>query len=81
MAKIIKRKQPTKPEKWLQEIRLAIADVQEAVPFGHLVGAPRKRSYPMPPLRGTAFIEKMTAAAKTIGWHPFPGPAAINSRT
>jgi hypothetical protein len=27
---------------------------------------------PMPPLRGTAFIEKMTAAARTIGWHPFP---------
>ena len=23
----------------------------------------------------------MTAAAKTIGWHPFPGPAAINSRS
>ena len=28
----------------------------------------------MPPLRGTAFIAKMTAAAKPIGWHPFPRP-------
>src|SRR5882757_5150093 len=50
-------------------------------PRGNPFEAPRKRGYPMPPLRGTAFIEKMAAAAKSIGWHPFPGPAAINSRT
>src|SRR5439155_771508 len=42
---------------------------------------PRKREYPMPPLRWTAFHEKMAAAAKSLGWHPFPGPAAINSRS
>jgi gluconate 2-dehydrogenase alpha chain len=35
----------------------------------------------MPPLRWTAFHEKMAAAAKQLGWHPFPGPAAINSRS
>jgi gluconate 2-dehydrogenase alpha chain len=40
----------------------------------------RKRPYPMPALRGTAFLEKMAAAARSIGWHPFPGPAAVNSR-
>src|SRR5882757_4896673 len=50
-------------------------------PRGNRFEAPRKRGYPMPPLRGTAFIEKMTAAANNIGWHPFPGPAAINSRS
>ena len=35
----------------------------------------------MPPLRGTEFIDMMAAAARALGWHPFPGPAAINSRT
>jgi gluconate 2-dehydrogenase alpha chain len=35
----------------------------------------------MPPLRWTDFIEKMASAAKSLGWHPFPGPAAINSRS
>ena len=34
----------------------------------------------MPPLRGTGFTDLMAAAARTLGWHPFPGPAAINSR-
>jgi len=33
----------------------------------------------MPPLRGTEFTERMAAAATRLGWHPFPGPAAINS--
>jgi gluconate 2-dehydrogenase alpha chain len=50
-------------------------------PRGNPFEGPRKRDYPMPPLRWTAFHEKMAAAAKTIGWHPFPGPAAINSRS
>jgi len=49
-------------------------------PRGNIFEAPRKRGYPMPPLRSTAFIDKMAAAAKSLGWHPFPGPAAINSR-
>src|SRR5215213_3565583 len=34
----------------------------------------------MPPLRSNAFIDKMTSAATALRWHPFPGPAAINSR-
>ena len=33
-------------------------------PRGNTFEGPRKRGYPMPPLRGTAFIEKMAAAAK-----------------
>ena len=47
---------------------------------GNKFEAPRKREYPMPPLRWTVFHDKMAATARTLGWHPFPGPAAINSR-
>src|SRR6201991_1589596 len=46
---------------------------------GNIFEGPRKRGYPMPPLRGTEFTERMTAAARRLGWNPFPGPAAINS--
>ena len=49
-------------------------------PKGNIFEGPRKRGYPMPPLRWTAFLEKMAGAARSLGWHPFPGPAAINSR-
>lgn len=48
---------------------------------GNIFEAPRKRAYPMPPLRGTEFTEKMAGTARTLGWHAFPGPAAINSRS
>jgi len=50
-------------------------------PRGNPFEGARKRPYPMPPLRGNEFLDKMTAAARSLGWHPFPGPAAINSRT
>src|SRR5437899_7577521 len=50
-------------------------------PRGNLFEGPRKRAYPMPPLRGTEFLEKMAGAARSLGWHPFPGPAAVNSRS
>ncbi len=33
----------------------------------------------MPPLRWTAFLERMAGAASSLGWTPFPGPAAINT--
>ena len=46
---------------------------------GNIFEGPRVRAYPMPPLRGTGFTEMMTAGAHRLGWHPFPGPAAINS--
>ena len=49
-------------------------------PKGNPFEGPRKRAYPMPPLRGTEFLDRMTAAARSLGWHPFPGPAAVNSR-
>lgn len=46
---------------------------------GNIFEAPRQRAYPMPPLRSTGFLDVMAAGARTLGWHPFPGPAAINS--
>jgi gluconate 2-dehydrogenase alpha chain len=46
---------------------------------GNIYEGPRARAYPMPPLRGSEFTEHMRAAAANLGWHPFPGPAAINS--
>ena len=48
-------------------------------PRGNIFEAPRTRAYPMPPLRSTGFIDRMTATGRALGWHPFPGPAAINS--
>lgn len=48
-------------------------------PRGNIFEAPRTRAYPMPPLRSTGFIDRMTASGRALGWHPFPGPAAINS--
>jgi gluconate 2-dehydrogenase alpha chain len=47
---------------------------------GNVFEAPRTREYPMPPLRWTEFHDKMAAAARGLGWHPFPGPAAVNTR-
>jgi gluconate 2-dehydrogenase alpha chain len=48
---------------------------------GNIFEGRRTREYPMPPLRGCGFSEVMAGAARTLGWHPFPGPAAINSRS
>ena len=50
-------------------------------PLGTPFEGPRRREYPMPALRWTAFHDKMAAAAKSLGWNPFPGPAAVNSRS
>ena len=48
-------------------------------PRGNVFEGPRARGYPMPPLRGTEFVDSMADAARRLGWHPFPGPAAVNS--
>ena len=47
---------------------------------GNTFEGARAREYPMPPLRGTGFTEMMADAARKLGWHPFPGPAAVNTR-
>jgi gluconate 2-dehydrogenase alpha chain len=46
---------------------------------GNVFEGARQRGYPMPPLRGTGFTDLMAAAARSLGWKPFPGPAQINS--
>ncbi len=48
---------------------------------GNIFEGARKREYPMPALRGTGFTEMMADAARKLRWHPFPGPAAINTQT
>jgi gluconate 2-dehydrogenase alpha chain len=48
---------------------------------GNIFEGARAREYPMPPLRGCGFGDMMTAAARTLGWHAFPGPAAVNTRS
>jgi len=49
-------------------------------PRGNIFEATRRGPYPMPPLRNSEFVDHMAAAARKMGWHPFPGPAAINSQ-
>lgn len=49
-------------------------------PRGNIFEGPRQREYPMPPLRDTEFTDLMMTAGKKLGWHPFRGPAAINSQ-
>ena len=48
---------------------------------GNIFEGPRRREFPMPPLRSTGFTERMADAAKSLGWHPAPGPAGITSRS
>lgn len=50
-------------------------------PRGNPFEGPRSREYPMPPLRWTAWLERMADAARSLDWRPFPGPAAINTET
>jgi gluconate 2-dehydrogenase alpha chain len=46
---------------------------------GNHFEAARKRGYPMAPLRRTGWAELMAASGRSLGWHPFPSPAAINT--
>ena len=46
---------------------------------GNRFEGPRERGFPMPPLRWTAFHDRMADGARSLGWNPFPGPAAVNS--
>jgi gluconate 2-dehydrogenase alpha chain len=49
-------------------------------PLGNVFEGPRRREYPMPPLRDTDFTNMMTAAAGKLGWNGHRSPAAINSQ-
>jgi gluconate 2-dehydrogenase alpha chain len=41
---------------------------------------PRKRGYPLPPLRHSARMELFTEACKRLGYHPYDTPAGILSQ-
>ena len=58
------------------EYLIGVAGQGGANPFE----APRKRDYPMPPLRRTDFTERAAEGMRSLGYHPFPGPAAIASQ-
>ena len=47
--------------------------------LGNPFEGPRHGEFPMPPLRWTRFLERMADSARSLGWSPFPGPAAINT--
>jgi gluconate 2-dehydrogenase alpha chain len=47
---------------------------------GNPFEAPRRKDYPMPPIRPGAADQEFTRACAELGFHPFPAPAAINSR-
>jgi len=49
-------------------------------PRGNVFEGARRQEYPMPALRWSEWHERMASAARGIGWHPFPGPAAINTQ-
>ncbi len=46
---------------------------------GNVFEAPRKRGYPLPPLRWDQASTLMDAGARELGYHPFPTPHAIIS--
>lgn len=48
-------------------------------PGGNPFEGPRRRDYPLPPLRRSGWTELTADAARRLGWHPYPAPAAINS--
>jgi len=52
----------------------------QLVEGGNPFEAPRQRDYPNPPLRDTPVGELMRKASRSLGLHPFPAPAAINSQ-
>jgi len=51
----------------------------EQIEGGNIFEGPRAREYPLPPLASSLVADKFTAAAKDLGYHPFPQPAAILS--
>lgn len=50
------------------------------LPGGNPFEGPRRRGYPLPPLNRCAATELFDKAAKDIGLHPFPAPAANTSK-
>jgi gluconate 2-dehydrogenase alpha chain len=51
-----------------------------ADPAGNRFEGIRSGPFPMPPLRASGWGQLMAGAAQELGWHPFPAPAAVNTR-
>jgi gluconate 2-dehydrogenase alpha chain len=51
----------------------------EVLPGGNPFEPPRRRGFPMPPLRSAAANARFVAACERLGLHPFPQAAAIAS--
>lgn len=49
-------------------------------PGGNPFEGPRRREYPNPPLTRSAVGETFVRAAESLGYHPFPQPAANSTR-
>jgi gluconate 2-dehydrogenase alpha chain len=58
------------------ERAIGVSGAAGADPFA----GPRARPYPMPPLRRSGWNSLTEDAARRLAWHPYPTPAAINSR-
>jgi gluconate 2-dehydrogenase alpha chain len=51
----------------------------EIIPGGNPFEAPRRRGFPMPPLKSGAANHRFIEGAERLGYHPFPQPTAIVS--
>jgi gluconate 2-dehydrogenase alpha chain len=49
-------------------------------PGGNPFEGPRRREYPLPPLKRCAATQLFDKAAREVGFHPFPAPAANTSK-
>ncbi|HWL59659.1 MAG TPA: GMC family oxidoreductase [Microbacteriaceae bacterium] len=58
------------------EHAIGVSGADELAPFA----GRRARGYPMPPLQRSGWNELTDAAARRLGWQPYPTPAALNSR-
>jgi gluconate 2-dehydrogenase alpha chain len=47
---------------------------------GNIYEGARRRPYPLPALRSSGWTEMTDKAARSAGWHPYPGPAGIRSK-
>jgi gluconate 2-dehydrogenase alpha chain len=52
----------------------------EQIEGGNVFEGPRQREYPLPPLPTSITGTRFTDAATSLGYHPFPQPAAILSQ-
>ncbi|MDO8213546.1 GMC family oxidoreductase [Conexibacter sp. CPCC 206217] len=63
---------------WEQGVSGRAGNVRgRSIEGGNPFESPRARDFPMPPLRNGAGDKRFVEAARRLGYHPFPQPAAI----